>query len=121
MPGDEFTFTGLTAPTNGVEGASGFVYTGPAIVDSIEVAWDWVSGAPVQTTVNFSGNGELEKSTDTLSDATTPDGTSTSECYIEIVGHTGGSPTAASLCGVTAASLNITAANQSYASSCTGG
>lgn len=73
MPGDIFSFQGLTAPDTDIEGTNGVVYAGQAIVDSVAITWNWGAGEILSYVVNFSGDGELTNSLATLSDATNPD------------------------------------------------
>lgn len=124
MPGDTFNFVGHASPTSGVEGESGFAYSGPAIVESLAVNWDWSTGAPIGQTVNFAGNGALTKTAATGADATDPDvPCADSNTKIEIVDSDGGSGGSGDdeLCGLTSATLNLLAANQAYTNACTGG
>jgi len=122
MPGEEFTFGGLSWPSTGAEGGSGFVYSGEAIVENIAVAWDFTSGAPIALTTNFAGNGELSKTTAAYTDSVAPDPPcADNDTKIEIVGGGAGSGGGDEVCGITQATLNVLATNPSYVNSCTGG
>src|SRR6056297_3617746 len=124
MPGDTFTFKGQTAPSSGVEGEAGFCYSGPAIVESLSIVWDWENAAPINTTVNFAGNGALSQGTDTFADAedpVIPMADSATKVVVVDGGAGSGGEEDDEMCGVTQATLNITSANQTYANACTGG
>lgn len=58
MPGDLIDFVGFVGPENGVSG-TGPAYIGSAMVDSIDLTWDWATNAPLMITTNFSGAGAL--------------------------------------------------------------
>jgi hypothetical protein len=61
MPGTVFAFSGYGAPDNDLAGGTGLLYEGDAIVDSVEVRWNWQNGEILSYTVNFSGHLELDK------------------------------------------------------------
>lgn len=72
-PGQEFTFSGYIGPNSGVQFGAGYVYTGQALVESIEITWDWEGGTPLRHVVNFGGHGALSNSIDNpIEDLTNP-------------------------------------------------
>jgi len=113
MPGAAFTFAGYTAPTNDTEGGTGDVYSGSAIVDQVAVTWNYETGDIIAHTVNFSGNGELARSTAVYTDETTP--------AIEVPIDLSITADGEDVCNVTTVTLTITAENKSYVNSCTDG
>jgi len=116
LPGEKFTFTGFTCPTDDVS-ATGEHYTGTAIVDSIAMAWDWKSGAILSYTTNFSGHLGLTKALHAVyTDSGTPiflPSTGTKITY-----DASGDVTWANLVQAT---LTINAANVNYVNSSTAG
>lgn len=58
MPGDVIAFVGYMEPANNVSGV-GPAYVGNAMVDSIQIVWDWNTNAPLMITTNFSGMGSV--------------------------------------------------------------
>lgn len=73
FPGDEFTFSGYVGPNSGVQFGAGQVYTGQALVESVEITWDWEGGTPLRHVVNFGGHGALSNSVDNpIEDLSTP-------------------------------------------------
>lgn len=67
-------------------GEKGVLLSGNAIVDSIAVTIDWSTNARVTTTINFSGNGELTKSTGIVTDVATPDIILPQDCSVSFNG-----------------------------------
>lgn len=61
MPGEQFTFTGYTAPANDVAGTAGMGYTGLAVVSSVAINWNWRTAAILGFQVNFEGHLALTK------------------------------------------------------------
>lgn len=119
MPGDVFTFKGYGAPDDDVLGSDGAMYSGSAIIDQIQLTWNWETNEPIMCVSNFSGNGALTETSDVLSDATSP----------AVQGPTGlrftlGADEDAGsdddLC-TSQATITITADNQPYVNACTGG
>jgi hypothetical protein len=122
MPGETFAFAGYTSPGTGVLGDDGTVYAGNAIVDSVAVNWNWETGDPINISTNFGGNGPLTSSqTDAVVDETFPAVPTPLELPFQILDLDGGSGGWSEICDVTSATLNITAANKTYANSCTDG
>lgn len=72
LPGQLFSFSGLTAPTSGIEDTPGILWNGAAIVDSVAITYSWAAAEIVSWVCNFSGNGELTSTSGTLADATEP-------------------------------------------------
>lgn len=75
LPGETFTFAGFTAPDDDSETpGNGQRYTGPAIVDSVAITWNWENGEIISSVTNFAGNGRLVKAVDTaLTDVSSVD------------------------------------------------
>jgi len=108
MPGAALTFKGVTDQTSGAQKGC----YGTAIVESVSIAWDLESGAPIAHTVNFAGNGVLTCGTVsgiTGDSGTIPDGP------LGTLVFTGG-PT-----NIQRITLTITARNAAYSSSGTSG
>lgn len=104
--GQDFTFTGVTDGNVG--------YSGPAIVDRIQVLWDHRKGALLEYRVYFSSDGKLEKvSAQALSDVGIPDPPSSVQMVLEL--DTVAEP------DVYAIELNFYARNKKYVSSDTAG
>ena len=114
MPGETFTFTGYTAPTTGVHGTAGITYSGTAIVDSVEITWNFSTNEIVQWKVNFSGHLALVKGTGTETDATTPVHPLTAATKVEYFNVSW-----QELSNVVSVTLTISAANQDYVDSST--
>lgn len=115
-PKDTFNFAGYTKETGGKK------YAGDAIVDSVQVNWNWEAADIVSHTVNFGSNGAL-----TISDVA-PGGLDTTfpDCPSPI-GQTpsfmllgGGSASYSDLC-VTTVQLTLQAPSKTYTNSCTNG
>jgi len=117
MPGDNFTFTGYTAPDSDVKGGTGETFVGAAIIDGVTISWNWVTGEIISVDLTFSGNGALAQSTAVHSDVTVPDVDSTINTKITY-GEEGAG--AVEWENLTTAVLNITAANQTFVNSTTG-
>lgn len=116
MPGALFTFSGYTAPTTGVLGTNGLIYTGTAIVDSVVITWNWGSGDILSMVTNFSGHLDLASSeAGALTDATAP--TVPPICGTKITYDDTGDVEWENLLQAT---LTISAENQSYVNSSTG-
>jgi hypothetical protein len=114
-PGLTFTFEGYTAPTTGVYGNDGKVYTGTAIVDSLTLNWDWSAGASHTWSVAFSAaSGGLVESDGIFDDTavTIPD----KMCNLAIKTGTGAG---VDLPNVMSAALVFTANNQEFVNSTT--
>lgn len=58
MPGDVIAFEGYIEPSDNVSGV-GPGYSGNAMIDSIQIVWDWNTNAPVMITTSFSGDNAL--------------------------------------------------------------
>lgn len=56
LPGDIFSFLGYTAPTNDTPGTNGERATGDAIVNSVQLNWNWRGGEILNSVVNFAGH-----------------------------------------------------------------
>lgn len=113
LPGDAFNFAGYTAPTSGVAGTDGYVWSGPAIVDQLSVNWSWANGEIITHACNISGNGALASaSAAALVDETDP--TVPPICGTKITYNA-----AIEWENLLTAALTITAANQAYVNSST--
>jgi hypothetical protein len=124
LPGEFFEFSGYTAPSDDTEGGSGPIYTGPAIVDSLALVWNWGSGDIQSYTVNFSGNGEVEESDGTMSDVTEPTVPPFDDVSIFIDegdDEGSGSGSFAEWCDLVSATLTLSSPNKSSVNSCSGG
>lgn len=117
MPGDSLSFKGYTAPETDVVDTDGPVYEGDAIVDQVQLTWNWETGEPIMTVINFSGDGEVEETTDTLQDTTDPNVPGPRGLRITLGPDESGSDSD-DLC-TSQAQLIITAANQPYVNACT--
>ena len=122
LPGDIFSFLGFTAPDdNTTRLGAGLTYGGTAIVDSVNVNWDWAGGQVIQHAVGFSGHLALtqhDADSTTFSDVVS-DPESTNGCVIKYSAD--GGTTWTVLDNVTNAALSIVAANSSYVNSSTSG
>lgn len=114
-PGDVITFEGHISPDNDVEGAVGSRLSGPAIVDSVVLTWDWANDALFHV-INFSGDGPalFEAAAAAYSDATAP--AVPPACRTKLTYEDTGEQEWTNL--VTAV-LTISAANQAYVNSST--
>lgn len=122
MPGEAFSFTGYTSPTNDTEGAVGTNYQGTSIVENVTINWNWETADIISHVVNFAGNGQLNQASDSLySDATDPDAPSIIGCEVRIQNITNAASGVVTLDNVVSATLNMTAANKPYVNSSTGG
>jgi len=128
FPGDTFRFVGFTGPADAyTPGSEGETYECLAIVQSVTVTINWVTRDIISYVVNFQTVGEVVESTGAYSDLTYPDAPSASAASVKVVGVDGsdsgsdaGSGEEVSLC-VETLTLTLTAANVTYANSCTGG
>lgn len=124
-PGQEFIFSGYTAPETNVEGGVGPIYTGPAIVDSLAVTWNWTNGDIISYVANFSGNGEVVEGEDVYLDTTSPDVPSFDSGKITIDPgddqSLGSGSSFSEWCKLVSATLTLTAENKSAVNSCSGG
>jgi len=112
MPGETFTFTGSA---DGSVGA-----TGPAIVESVTINWDWENDAMLGHSVNFAGNGALTRGVAAAVDASVTIPTMSSVCDI-MTGTLVAVPVWTALEHLRTASLTITAANTLQKTSDTAG
>lgn len=114
MPGQNFAFAGYCAPDSDVEGGTGDVYSGQAIVDSVALSWNFETGDIISHVVNFSAySSALAESTAVYSDATDEP---LQECIaldIQADGET--------IARVVNMTLTITAENKPYVNSSTAG
>lgn len=55
FPGEQFEFIGYTAPNNDVTGP-GLRYKGQALVENIQLNWNWGGGDIISAVVNFQGH-----------------------------------------------------------------
>jgi hypothetical protein len=113
MPGDTFTFAGSIEGTKGV--------TGSAIVDSVEINWNQESGARIEHTVNFGGNGAPTVGASVAVDGSVPVPSHTSIGCIANLLTVAANPVPTEIPGIRSMSLRIAAANPSYVDSSTGG
>lgn len=74
MPGDQFSFLGYTAPNNNGSGP-GVTYDGDALVEQLQVNWNWTGGEIINSNVTFQGHLELttNQTGDEITDETCPD------------------------------------------------
>lgn len=73
LPGDAFTFKGLTSPDDLIPGNAGELLTGAAIVNQLVINWNWAGGETLNMDCSFGGNGLLSKQNAVQSvDATAP-------------------------------------------------
>lgn len=73
MPGDFFTLGAYIAPASGVLGGVGTMYEGQAVVQNMQMNWNWQSGELLGQQQNFAGH--LELTPDDTADAITDDAT----------------------------------------------
>jgi hypothetical protein len=109
MPGEGFSFSGLTAPTTGVEASSGQLWNGTAIVDSVAVTYSWAAAEIVSWVLNFSANGALTNTDGAIADVLEPTVPQVCGSEIEIE--------SAPILDVVSAVLTLTAENQAYVNS----
>lgn len=122
MPGDTFTFEGYTAPANDIDGGTGAVYTGTAIVDQLVINWNWATADPISHSMNFgAASGALScSSTTALVDSTFPDCPDIID-LVPLCSVLGGGSGYEIISCVTDIALTINAANKPFVNSCTGG
>jgi hypothetical protein len=123
LPGETFSFEGYTAPDDDVEGSTGAVYSGDAVIESVAITWDWRGSNIISHTANFSGAGPLTETTDIITDISDPDAPPITGARIEFdgIGSEGsGSGSGSELC-VATATLTLSAPSQTFVNSCTGG
>jgi hypothetical protein len=129
LPGGAFVFSGFTSGiTEILDGSQGTIYTGPAIVDSVAVTWNWETGGIIEQVVSFSANGALTEDSGAVPDATDPDVPSTLDIQCVLFGEGSGSgatsgddAASGSVDNLTTAVLTLTSDNQSYVNCSTGG
>lgn len=122
-PGQKFTFAGYTAPDDDTFGSNGKTYSGPAIVESIALTVNWQSADPVQSVINFAGDGALTLGTGLYSDDTEPDVATPEDIragYLIVGGSGSDSEDAVDLC-LTQFTLNLLTNNVTSVNSCTAG
>ncbi len=98
--------------------------TGPAIVDQVEIVWDWENKLPIAYTVGFSGNGAVSLGASVVStDATLAADVilPSTGCKIEIADFDPASPTFVEVEALRTATLTLRAANTQYVDSSTSG
>lgn len=117
MPGQLFTFTGFTSPDSAPPTGVGDAWAGPAIVDSMQIDWNWESGAILAHQISFSsvGAGLVVNGSANYVDS----GVATLQTTIglQAVNATSNSPV--TIANVTQGSLQISAENQAYVNSST--
>lgn len=64
FPGDQVALSLFAGPDTGVFGATGLVYFGNAIIDSLTITWQWQPTVVVSWSANYSANGCLAYNTD---------------------------------------------------------
>lgn len=121
FPGQFFAFAGYVAPDNDTLNGTGEVYSGQAIVDELEMEWDWAGGGLIKTTLNFSGHLVLTPMSGqaALVDNSVIDAPSVLTAGSPLVGVNGAALVAWP--NLTQATLTLSAENQSYVNSSTGG
>jgi len=112
MPGEALSFIGSIEGTTGAAGT--------AIVDGVDIECDIKGGGVLSHTVNFSGNGALTEGAAVAVDATVDIPGSAIGCKAAF-GTVAASPVWTDIIDVTGWKLSITAANQAYVNSSTGG
>lgn len=55
MPGEALSFIGYTGPTNGSTG-NGLRYGGSALVESVQITWNWSAAEIINAVTNFKGH-----------------------------------------------------------------
>lgn len=121
-PTEIFPFLGLAAPDDDfTSDGAGLTYGGDAIVDSININWDWVSGNIISHSVGFSGHLTLTRTPNDTTEfsSAVSDPESSNGCIFQYSSDDGDTWT--TLGAMTNAALSIVAANQSYVNSDTGG
>jgi hypothetical protein len=114
LPGQNFAFAGYCAPNNGVEGGTGDVYSGQAIVDSVAMTWNFEAADILSHTVNFSAyNSPLAESTGVYADETDPELTTAISLGITAEGET--------IANIKSVTLTLTSENKTYVNSSTNG
>ncbi len=114
LPGDAFAFAGYCAPSNGIKGANGDVYSGNAVIDQIVISWNYESGDVIAHTASFSGDGALTKGTGFYDDVVAP-------VYFASNELAGGTINGETISRITTVTLTLSAANKSRVDSSTAG
>jgi hypothetical protein len=117
MPGLFFDFKGYTAPDDDVSG-TGKIYEGEAIVDQVQLTWNWANGNVLEVVNNFSGHLELTPGDGTFEDDSLPSVFSVCGTRVQY-DHLAPYATYVDWEDITQATLTITAANQAYVNSST--
>jgi len=124
FPGDTFTFKGVMSQHANGDQSTAQSGTNEAIVDSIEIEWDFSGGGPIGYTVNFSANGTLTL-IKVLAISALVDGTA--HAMIPTIGTKFewspriATPAFVQLCDITGMTLSFDSGNQDYVSSCSPG
>jgi len=118
MPAKFFSFAGYTAPDNDTANGDGQVYLGNAIVDSVNITWDWAGGGVLQHQVGFSGDLALTSTPNHAAylDSTISGPQAVGLCSIQ---HSIDGSAWVTTANITQAQLNIVAANSAYINSST--
>lgn len=117
LPGATFSFIGYQAPDNDISGAGAGGYSGTAMVQQVQINWDWRSGNPLSSNITFLGDGALTgPATQTITDTGQVDILPVCACKIE--SSTNGSVWT-ELADVASAQLTLTSEVLSYVNSST--
>ena len=116
LPGTFFTFTGFTAPDDGLPTGTGTVYTGNALCSQAVMNWDWAGGNVLTAELTFLGNLGLTLSTANHADATVSNPLSI--CGTKIEFSSNGTDWT-ELLNISTASLTLSVATSDYVNSST--
>lgn len=120
MPGELFTFQGYTAPDDDASG-NGVVYEGPAIVENVQIVWNWSNGEVISWSASIAGDGPIVAGSDEFTDESAVDAPEVCGRKIEfLTGATGdGTGVYTEWTNLVQATLQISSANQAYTNSST--
>ena len=114
MPGETFTFTGYTAPTNNERGGAGPVRQGPAIVENVVINWNFEAADVLSHAVAFAANGEeLEETSAAYTDTADPELNNAIGLAMTVDGE--------EVENIVSMALTISAENKTYVNSSTNG
>ena len=121
MPADIIAFSGYGYPNSGVAGTVGLLHSGNAIIDSLNMSFDYKTNKPVSYTLAFSGANALTISDVGVAIPVTGNYVPFEMCGNPILFRESTETTAAvAIDSVTTATLNITASNGKVTNSSTG-
>lgn len=117
LPGDQFTFKGITSPDNLVPGAAGEVVSGSAFLNQLTINWNWAGGEKVNMSSDFMGHLALAKTNEVqAADTAAPARYPAAGAKIQ---HSPDGVNWYDIPNLTTASLVLSAGVQSYANSST--